>query len=163
MIGFAKRRTCETPGRLLPRATKAQLEGHKAAPNLALQSLPHSKRGERMRRIDMVGCVGGRSSVDAGICSGAIDDNGASTVARTTSDMSERLTSAAKFVTALHVATRKGRSFWRTASMIGKSAGIEDPIRLERAVQDAATAGLLERRASQGLVKLTAEGRGLGA
>lgn len=116
-----------------------------------------------MRRVDMAGCVDGRGSVDAGICSRTIDDNGASIVAGTTSAMSDRLTSAAKFVTALHVATRKGRSFWRTASMIGKSAGIEDPIRLERAVQDAATAGLVERRASQGLVKLTAEGRGLGA
>ncbi|MGD9882086.1 MAG: hypothetical protein AB7F22_32995 [Reyranella sp.] len=116
-----------------------------------------------MRRAIVVGCVGGRGSVDAGICSGTIDDNGATTVAGTTSDMSDRLTSAAKFVTALHVATRKGPSFWRTARMIGKSAGIEDPIRLERAVQDAATAGLVERRASRGLVKLTADGRGLGA
>ncbi len=117
-----------------------------------------------MRRADMVGCVGGRGSGNAGICSGAIDDDGASTmtVTGTTSAMSDRLTSAAKFVTALHVATRKG-PFWRRASMIGKSAGIEDPIRLERAVQDAATAGLVERRASQGLVKLTADGRGLGA
>lgn len=118
-----------------------------------------------MRRVDMAGCVGGRSSVDAGICSGAIGDDGASrmSMAGTTSAMSERLTSAAKFVTALHVATRKGPSFWRRASMIGKNAGIEDPIRLERAVQDAAIAGLVERRVSQGLVKLTAEGRGLGA
>lgn len=118
-----------------------------------------------MRRIHLAGCVGGRGPVDAGIRSGAIDDEGASTmtVAGTTSAMSDRLTSAAKFVTALHVATRKGPSFWRRASMIGKSAGIEDPIRLERAVQDAAIAGLVERRASQGLVKLTADGRGLGA
>lgn len=118
-----------------------------------------------MRRADMVGCVGGRGSGNAGICSGAIDDDGASTttMAGATSAMSDRLTSAAKFVTALHVATRKGPRFWRRASMIGKSAGIEDPIRLERAVQDATTAGLVERRASQGLVKLTADGRGLGA
>lgn len=118
-----------------------------------------------MRRADMVSCVGGRGSGDAGICSGAIDVDDASkmTMAGATSAMSDRLTSAAKFVTALHVATRKGPSFWRRASMIGKSAGIEDPIRLERAVQDAAIAGLVERRASQGLVKLTAEGRGLGA
>ncbi|WP_395714746.1 hypothetical protein [Reyranella sp.] len=118
-----------------------------------------------MRRTSMAGCVDGRGSVDVGIGSGAIDDNSASkmTIAGTTSDMSDRLTSAAKFVTALHVATRKGPSFWRRASMIGKSAGIEDPIRLERAVRDAAIAGLVERRAPQGLVKLTAEGRGLGA
>ena len=118
-----------------------------------------------MRRGDMVGCVGGRGSVDTGICPRAIEDNGASkmTMAGTTSAMSDRLTSAARFVTALHVATRKGPGFWRRASMIGKGAGIEDPIRLERAVQDAALAGLVERRASEGLVKLTAEGRGLGA
>ena len=113
----------------------------------------------------MVGCVGGRGSDGAGICSGAIDDKDASktTTTAATSDMSDRLTSAAKFVTALHVATRKDPGFWRRASMIGRNAGIEDPIRLERAIQDAAIAGLLERRASQGLVKLTAEGRGLGA
>ena len=122
-----------------------------------------------MRRM-FEGYGGGRGSVGAVVYSEAINDNGASKVARAgatgagaTSDMSDRLTSAAKFVTALHVATREGPSFWRLASIIGKRAGLDDPIRLERAVQDAAIAGLVERRASQGLVMLTADGRGLGA
>jgi len=83
-------------------------------------------------------------------------------VPSTSGDMADRLTSAAKFVTALHVASRKTPQFWRRASMIGRSAGIEDPARLERALQDATTAGLVERRIAHGLVKLTADGRGLG-
>lgn len=83
-------------------------------------------------------------------------------VPNTPTDMADRLKSAAKFVTALHVASRKGPQFWRRASMIARSAGIEDATRLERALQDATTAGLVERRISHGLVKLTADGRGLG-
>ena len=76
--------------------------------------------------------------------------------------MADRLTSAAKFVTALHVASRKTPQVWQRAGLIGRSAGIDDASRLERALQDSVTAGLVERRVRQGLVKLTADGLGLG-
>lgn len=83
-------------------------------------------------------------------------------ISSTPGDMADRLRSAAKLVTALHVASRETPRFWRKASMIGRNAGIEDAARLEQALQDAATAGLVERRIAHGLVKLTADGLGLG-
>ena len=72
----------------------------------------------------------------------------------------DRLQRAAAFIAQLYRLSAKGPNSWRRAESVGRDIGLAGAP-LEKAVDDAEKAGLIERRADEeGLIMLTAKGGG---